>query len=173
MARGGDGQAREQARAAIRQRLSLGQVRVEGNKVKSGQIPAWLEAWLRMGLGLSMIREEDSGTRLLGVIELLHLPARFDAEQGNLAGIALAHAAVVMVEAGDPAGAVTLKEELAARHPNHPVLSWEPLSKIAVPVPSPGGPGSSAPARSDRSAGEVPPADIARSSVLVIAKGPA
>lgn len=100
-------------------------------------MPSWMEAWLRMGLGRSLIRETDSSTRLRGVIELLHLPARFGTDQPNLAGIALADAAVTMLEIGDTDAAVTLKVELIARYPTHPVLAWDALAKIPTRAATP------------------------------------
>lgn len=147
MARAGDAAARETARKAIQTRLSLGAARVEGGRMRSAQTPSWLEAWLRMGLGMSMIREEDSSTRMRGVIELLHVPARFQSEQPNLAGIALAEAAVVMADEGDTGAAVALKQELQSRYAGHPVLAWEALNRITVPAPAQPGPGRGGPAR--------------------------
>jgi hypothetical protein len=93
---------------------------------------SWMEAWCRIGLGRSLIREEESGARLRGVIELLHLPARFGTEHPNLAGVALADAAVTMAELGDVEAARSLKDELIAKFPNHPVLAWDPLAKISA-----------------------------------------
>jgi hypothetical protein len=129
LGRAGDAKAREAARASIEQRLSRA-AHPEIGKVKVAPMPAWLEAWLRMGLGQSFIRESDEHLRMRGVIELLHVPARFGSEQPNLAGIALADAAVVMAGAGDADAASALKSELLARYPGHPVLEWEALVKI-------------------------------------------
>ncbi len=52
--------------------------------LRDGPTP-WLEAWCRFGVGQALLGEDDPETRLLGVIELLHLPVRLSAAQPMLA----------------------------------------------------------------------------------------
>lgn len=132
LARGGDEEDREAARQSILKRLAMTTARPDPTKPKTAPMPVWLEAWLRIGLGRSMIREADNSVRVRGVIELLHIPARFGVDQPHLAGLALADAAVTMSEVGDTDAAAALKAELTARYPTHPVLAWDALSKVTA-----------------------------------------
>jgi hypothetical protein len=92
----------------------------------------WLEAWCRVGIGRSLLRESDESSRMQGVIELLHLPARFGAQEPYLSAVALAEAAVALGEMGDAAGASAIKSELREKFSRSAVLEWEPLKKINV-----------------------------------------
>ncbi len=94
----GDDRARERARAA----LSAGLARDLGS---------WQEAWRRAALGLSLVRERGEAQRRDGMLELLHLPARFSGSQPALAAIALREAARTLEEDGDSAGALALRTE--------------------------------------------------------------
>lgn len=85
--------------------------------------PRWEEAWRRAAIGRSLIREEGIEDRMLGVIELLHLPARFGESHPYLAGIALWDSSLAMKEMGDPVGAARLLDELKRSYPDHPVLA--------------------------------------------------
>jgi hypothetical protein len=109
------------------------------SRLRPGNIPPWQEAWCRAGLGRSMIREESTEQRQLGVIELLNIPARYSRAHPFLAGLALAEASVTLRGLGDRAGAEVLARELFAQYPSHPVLDWEPIrgSRPSVdPVPA-------------------------------------
>lgn len=106
------------ARKQARERLS--------RRVEQGVDP-WVEAWCRAGIGRSLVREESAEDRLLGVLELLHLPARFRRTQGYLAGLALGESVVVLSELGDEHSARALASELAREYRGHPVFDWAPL----------------------------------------------
>lgn len=131
LARAGDAGARASARESLSKRIAAFATRVDATSTtKAPKQPAWIEAWCRAALGRSLIREADNKSKMRGVIELLHIPARFGAEQPLLAGIALADAAVVMAEVGDGTAAAALKNELLARYPQHPSVMWDAVRKI-------------------------------------------
>jgi hypothetical protein len=126
-------------RAAARERL---RVRIAPAGRKAATPPPWVEAWCRVALGRSLVREEAETERLLGVVELLHIPARFADEWPELAGLALGEAAVALAAAKDEAGASALKTELTTRFPRHPILEWGPLKRISGPGEAPAPPSS-------------------------------
>ncbi len=130
ISRAGDAEAREAARVALQHRLDVITARPDPTRAKAPVTPRWVEAWCRIALGRSLIRETDTSMKMRGVIELLHLPARFASEQPYLAGLALADAAVTMSEAGDDVAASALKGELESKFPTHPMTRWERLTKI-------------------------------------------
>jgi hypothetical protein len=99
-------------------------------KAKPVPVPRWLEAWCRIGIGRSLLRESDESSRMQGVIQLLHLPARFGTQEPYLCEVALAEASVALNELGDAAGASALKYELKERLPRSAALQWEPLKKV-------------------------------------------
>jgi hypothetical protein len=82
--------------------------------------PEWAESWSRFCSGMSLLGEEGLGRRQRGILELLHLPARFSSTQPFLAGLALAHAASALEQTGDQDAADTLRAELARSYPDHP-----------------------------------------------------
>jgi hypothetical protein len=95
------------------------------NRLRVGleqDIDTWREAWRRMGLGLSHLAEGDDENALLGVLELLHLPARFGTTQPQLAGLALAHASAALDRLGYGASAARLRDELRENFAGHPAL---------------------------------------------------
>jgi hypothetical protein len=85
--------------------------------------PAFAQAWARFHVGSSLVREAGLVRRQRGLVSLLHLPALHQHSQPYLAGIALSVAADVLEAQGDAEGARTLRGELAARYPHHPVLA--------------------------------------------------
>lgn len=85
----------------------------------------WEEAWCRAAIGRSLVLESAEDERRLGVISLLHVPARFEREQPFLAGVCLAEAAQALRGLGDEAGGRRLMQELSERFPGHPALAWE------------------------------------------------
>lgn len=93
----------------------------------SGVERPWIEAWCRLAIGRSLLMEADLEQRRLGVVELLHLPARFADSLPYLAGQALAEAVVALDEMGDAGGAASLLAELSERYGSHAVLSWQPM----------------------------------------------
>jgi hypothetical protein len=128
----------EAERASARDRLA--------QRIAGGGEP-WMEAWCRAALGRSMIREIDAETRCQGVIQLLHLPARFGGSHRYLAGLCLAEASVVLAELGYDAGAARLRQELLESYPDHPVLEWSGVrltrpSGIGARPAQPSGPGA-------------------------------
>lgn len=91
----------------------------------------WVEAWCRAAIGRSLVRESDLRLRQLGVVELLHLPARFRAAHPYLAGAALAESAATLRAMGDADGADRLAAELAEFYPDHPAADWPPARAAA------------------------------------------
>lgn len=116
-------------------------------------MPGWQEAWCRAALGRSILKEESVDSRRLGVVEMLHVPARLADDSPYLAGVALAETAVELKRQGDEAGAARLRAELAGRFPDHQALRWEALRGWATPPPRP------APAKSEEEKKEEPAAD--------------
>jgi len=106
----------ETARAAARESMAA----------RSGapETARWIEAWCRAGVGRSLVVEPDPTTRRRGVLELLHLPARFSRDQHHLAGIALAEASLTLGSLGDADGAGKLLAELLAAFPGHLAHRW-------------------------------------------------
>lgn len=87
----------------------------------------WVQAWVRTGLGRSLLKESDTESRLLGMAELAAVPAAFERVCPYLTGVALAELSMAALREGDDKAAVTLRELLAERFPGHPALDWEPL----------------------------------------------
>lgn len=85
---------------------------------------AWREAWARYAIGASRLGADDERTRLLGVVELLHLPARFAQSQRYLTGLALARSSIEFRRRGEDARAATLRSELERTMPAHPAIVW-------------------------------------------------
>ena len=110
IARIGDAEARADARRELEAGLN-------------DDVP-WREAWRRAALGRSLLREPDNESRVRGVLQLLHLPARFSASQPYLAGVALAEASLELERMGDAEGATTLRQLLDRTDPNHPAAGW-------------------------------------------------
>ena len=111
-------------RARARVRLRSGLARDQGS---------WREAWRRAALGRSLLMEDDPDARDLGLVQLLHLPARFRSAQPYLTGVALALAAAELEAQGDAAGAARLTEELAALDPAHPGFAWLQRARAGAP----------------------------------------
>jgi hypothetical protein len=127
LARSGGAEVRAGAREALTKRLS-------------GERDTWTEAWCRAAIGRSMIRESDEEDRRLGVVELLHLPARFSRSHPYLAGLCLAEASAALADLGDSAGAAALRKDLFDLFPDHPVLSWERVRLAGSAIPNGSGP---------------------------------
>lgn len=92
----------------------------------------WMEAWVRVGLGRSLLRESAVEDQLLGVAQMLHVPARLRGASPYLAGVALAGAAV-NASGTNQAGAWRLKTELQDTLPGHPALDMEAVRDIRPP----------------------------------------
>ncbi|MDX2132518.1 MAG: hypothetical protein SFY69_10760 [Planctomycetota bacterium] len=116
-ARTGDPPARAAAVVALRARLTP-------------DTPAWTRAWLHAAVGRSMIRELETETKLLGVAELLRVPAQFERDVPYLTGLCLAEAAVTLHQLGEPDAANSLYADLTERFAGHPVLAWDALAPL-------------------------------------------
>lgn len=68
--------------------------------LKSSQ-SEWVEAWTRAAIGRSYLREPDADARILGILELLHVPARFSRGQPMLSALCIAAAADEAQALGD------------------------------------------------------------------------
>lgn len=136
LARFGNDDERAAARAGLRALIdrAMPAARVGGTETRS-VTPRWVEAWCRFALGQSLTHETDERERLLGVIELLHLPARFRTEQAYLAGLALAEGISTLSSMGDASGAGVLKHELTSLYPRHPVLGTDAVQRVKVVAP--------------------------------------
>lgn len=115
LARVGDERQRADARRALQKRIDEGAAR-------------WVDVWCRVGIGRSLLAEPGDTERALGVVSLLHVPARFGDEYAALAGVALAQAAAGLHAMGDEQGARAVVEELRRVYPTHPASSWSGLS---------------------------------------------
>ena len=102
---------RASARAALRAGLA-------------GDSGTWREAWRRAALGRSLLLEEDEASRLAGLFELVHLPARFSRSQPQLAGMALAEMSLELMRRGEPSAGERLRRELETRYPGSGSLAW-------------------------------------------------
>lgn len=89
----------------------------DSSEADAPEEPRWVEAWCRLAIGRSLLRESDPALRRAGVIELLHLPARFGQALPNLCALAVAEAAAEIERTGDADGAAALRLELRATHP--------------------------------------------------------
>jgi hypothetical protein len=138
----GSAPEREEARKLLQARIAAG---AAGQPSAAGQaLPPWMEAWCRAALGRSYLREDAPELKRLGLVELLHVPARFSNTHPYLAGIALAEASVTLRQLGDAQGADVLAQELDTIYPSHPVQDWRPLRSTrppprsaAAPAPKP------------------------------------
>jgi len=135
LARAGDERERDSARASLRTRLDH-------------DLPAWQEAWCRVGLGRSLVGESDEAMVMEGVVELMHLPARFGSDQPFMTAVALAEGAAALERLGVADEAATLRQLLTRQYAGHPAMEWEVVqagNAIAPPPPA-------APTRSEPSA---------------------
>jgi hypothetical protein len=90
----------------------------------------WREAWARTSIGIAQVTDPQGRERIVGALELMHLPARFATTQPYLAGIALAWASVALEAEGDVDHAASLRAELESRFPESAAIGW--LARRAV-----------------------------------------
>ncbi len=109
------GSAEASTRADARQWLRAGLSRDEGT---------WKEAWRRAAIGRSFLLERSSADRRRGMVQLLHVPARFGDSQRYLAGVCLALVADALEQDGDTLGAAAIHDELVEFDSTHPALQW-------------------------------------------------
>lgn len=83
--------------------------------------PGWAEAWIRFHVGRSLMRETGIGRQERGLVQLAHVPARFERRQPFLAGVALELLAQGLESHGDAAAAASVRAEAARRLPHHPL----------------------------------------------------
>lgn len=117
LSRAGDAGQREKARELLRE-------------VVASRPAVWMEAWCHAAIGRSLLREEDPEKRLMGVAELLVVPARMPRAVPYVTGVALAESAVELKRRGDGAGAALLKRDLVEQFVGHPGLEWEAVRAI-------------------------------------------
>ncbi len=102
----------------------------------------WREAWARVAIGRSLLLEDNDRDRMLGVIELLHVPARFAGDQPALASLALRDAATALRALGEHDGASDLLQQIPAIDPARPAPAPRPQSThvtapaIDEPIPA-------------------------------------
>jgi len=115
VSRTGDREQRRRERARLR-------------RVIDREHGSWREAWARVAIGRSLLLEDDPSSGSLGVIELLHVPARFAEELPALAALALRDASSALRRLGDDAGAEELLEQLPLIDPTRPAPAPRPDS---------------------------------------------
>ncbi len=96
---------------------------------------SWKEAWARAAIGRSLLLESDTDLRSGGVLQLLHLPARFADSQPDLCAIALAETANELRRMNDDSAASHLRDELRRLAPGHDAVAWLDRAMTA-PQPS-------------------------------------
>ncbi len=126
-ARIGDEQARVDARAGLEAELA--------SELDQGG-GTWREAWVRAGLGRSLLRESEIEDRDRGLLELLHLPARFARGKPRLAALALAEASREYHRRRDASTARRLADLLTGPLADPVALRW--LQSDPAPARPPG-----------------------------------
>jgi hypothetical protein len=86
------------------------------------EAPGWAQAWARFHVGRSLTQEQGAGRQQRGLVQLAHVPARFERELPFLAGIALDLLAQGLEACGDVAAADGLRSETARRLSDHPLF---------------------------------------------------
>jgi len=76
----------------------------------------WMEAWCRIGIGRSLLRESDESDRRRAVIEFLHVPSHLDTSH-YVTALSLAFACDALIELGEIEQAQRLAR-LLARYPS-------------------------------------------------------
>ncbi|GEM_PF-338446 len=92
--------------------------------------PQWEEAWCRVAIGRSLLREPDIRDRRTGLVSMLHVPARFADQLPALSALVLTEVAAELALMGDDAGAARIRIELEQ-------LGWR-LPADDSPPPNPG-----------------------------------
>lgn len=72
----------------------------------------WIEAWCRLGIGRSFLREPEAGDRRKGLLELMYLPAVFAERLPLPTAMGLAEAAAELEKMGDAEAARTLRADV-------------------------------------------------------------
>ncbi|MGH7132294.1 MAG: hypothetical protein ACREJO_10155 [Phycisphaerales bacterium] len=92
----------------------------------------WVEAWAHAAIGRSLLMEAELGQRRMGVLELLHIPARFGDIMPGLAALCLAEAAGELETMGDAGAAARLRADLDSRF-----LNTSGAAESEKPTPKP------------------------------------
>lgn len=130
------GAQREAAIAGLRARLTHRSGDVE-------PLPGWVEAWTRVALGRAMLVRgapaSDEASRLtqddarnLGIVQLLHVPARLEGVSPYLAGLALAEVGAALDEDGQTEAAGRVRRMFFERYSGHPAQSMLMNSRAAL-----------------------------------------
>ena len=88
--------------------------------VEGADTPAWKECWARVALGRALLRAPDRETQLLGVLHLMHAPARFADSLAPLAVLALEEVALYHSVGGDADLAAKLRRRAEEVQPGVP-----------------------------------------------------
>jgi hypothetical protein len=133
------GAARDAALAGLRARLAP----------RSGEaepLPGWAEAWTRVALGRALLVRGAAGdeaarlaqddVRNLGIVQLLHVPARLEGVSPYLAGVALAEVGAALDEDGQTDAAGRVRRMFFERYTGHPAQSMLMTSRAALDVPA-------------------------------------
>jgi hypothetical protein len=110
--------------------------REELRGIMGARAEGWVEAWGRVAIGRSLLKENDVETQRLGIVELLHIPSRLEAVVPYLTGVALADSAAGLRKLGDIAGATVLRDELLRRYAGHPAVEWSQVRDWPMAVPT-------------------------------------
>ncbi len=108
--------------ADVGERREPARARLEG--VIKSQENSWREAWARAAIGISALGDDSASVRIAGVLDLMHIPARFASTQPYLSGVALAWASLALQREADDARAAMLLAELERIAPDHPAIGW-------------------------------------------------
>ncbi len=98
------------------------------------QIPQWMEAWCRVALGRSMLKDGDADQKLLGMVHLLNVPARLDQVSPYLAGVAIVDVAQAQERMGHADAAARLWRQLEDRFPGHPAMAMRAVHDAVGPA---------------------------------------
>ena len=85
----------------------------------SNVIPGWQRAWIHAATGLSLLRETDSRSKRLGIVQLLHVSALYHKSQPYLAGVCLSRAAMGLDQMGREHEALLLAAEFQRVYRTH------------------------------------------------------
>lgn len=100
-------------------------------RVASADTAAWMQAWSRFALGRAMMVEGkaigDGDKRNLGMVHMLHVPARFSSVSPFLAGLALAEVSGALAEDGEVDEAARVKRAFLDQYPGHPAQAILPV----------------------------------------------
>lgn len=135
LSRVGSSPQRGEARAALERRLSVTKAKPSESEGVAQALPAWQEAWIHAAIGRSLLLENEQRLKRQGLVELLHVPARFADQQPFLAALVLREAVEALREMGESDGAMKLNQELISRLGDY--ASDESLALTVTPKAEP------------------------------------